>query len=1079
MSRVRLGDFVVDIVSGELWSAGSEGGRERIVLREQPLRVLRLLIECDGRVATREDIKKKLWPNDTIVDFDHSINVAIGTLRRALGDSADSPRYIETLARRGYQLLVAAEWLEPGRAAAAAPGAAAATEPPGLIGKKVSHYRVISAIGGGGMGVVYQAEDLKLGRRVALKFLPEELADDPSALRLLQREAQTASALNHPNICTIYEIEEHGGQPFIAMELLEGETVLERLTSRPGPVPLAELVDVGVQACNGLQAAHERGIIHRDIKPPNIFLTRLGSVKILDFGIAKLAETEDIAGTHPAVSSEGARPDGGTKGHSFRSITAIGTPSYMSPEQVRRERLDTRTDLFSLGLVLYQMAAGRRAFEGDTEAAIHDAILTLTPEPARAYNPAVPEGLDRVLARALEKDRARRYQSAAELREDLLGLLTKTRPTRVRSRRWAWAAAVAVLTAGLGLYSGLHRSVTLSDTDTIVLADLSNETEDTVLDAGLNEALRAGLGQTPYLSVLAAQKVVGTLRLLNLPPATKLTPDIALRVCGRTNSRMVVGATIADAGNRYRIELRALDCQSKGQVARAEEEVAGRNEIVHALGVTAARLRETLGEPETSIARFNQPLELATSSSPEALQQLILGYQHHFSTNIEEAAANYRRAIELDSNFALAYAALATVLQPLDPSASMRAGTKSYELRDRLMMPNRLRAEYLYNNLVVGDQEQACVAARQWAQTFPRDYPARIDFAFCLWLLGQPDRALAQIREAVRLLPSAQSYQWEAELSITVGRVQEAKAALDQASARGLDSNEVHYQRGRVSFLEGDTAAMHAQMRWAEGKPGAGQIFMGESEFEAYHGRFHRARALLQRAVALGPEGDLLPSMVARSVLREAEVGNAARARQAADSLIRRESDIDARATFILALARGGAVTAARAYADSFARRFPRNTVVQKFYLPTIYGAISLEEHDPAGAIEVLRPAVPYDLAWPEFNEAPVYPAYVRGLSYLQLHDGKRAAAEFQKLLDHPGVIGRTVTGALARLQLARAQQMAGDTAAALGSYQEFLILWQDADPEIPIYQAARAEYARLKKGGSWVHAQLRKSYPA
>ena len=1063
MSRVRLGDFVVDLVSGELWSAGAEGGRERIVLREQPLRVLRLLIECDGRVATREDIKKKLWPNDTIVDFDHSINVAIGTLRRALGDSADNPRYIETLARRGYQLLVAAERLEPGRATAAAPGAAAATEPPGLIGKKVSHYRVMSAIGGGGMGVVYQAEDLKLGRRVALKFLPEELADDPAALRLLQREAQTASALNHPNICTIYEIEEHAGQPFIAMELLEGETVLERLTSRPGGVPLAELVDVGVQVCSGLQAAHERGIIHRDIKPPNIFLTRQGPVKILDFGIAKLAETEDIAAAHPAESSEGSRPDGGTKAPTFRTFTADGTPSYMSPEQVRKERLDTRTDLFSLGLVLYQMAAGRRAFEGDTEAAIHDAILQVTPEPARAYDLAVPAELDRVLARALEKDRTRRYQTAAELREDLLGLLTERRPTR--SRAWAAAAAVVLLAAGFGLYSSLHRPVTLSDTDTIVLADLDNQTTDTVLGSGLNEALRIGLSQTPYLGVLAAEKVVGTLRLLNLAPTTKLTPDVALRVCGRTNSRIVVGGGIADAGNRYRIELTALDCQSKRPVVRAEEEAGGRTEIVHTLGVVAARLREKLGEPETSIARFNQPLELATSSSPEALQQLVLGYWHHVATNIGEAAANYRRAIELDSNFALAYGALATALQPVDPLASIKPGMKSYQLRDRLIVPSRLQAEYLYNSLVLGDQEQACAFAGQWAQTFPRDYPARINFAVCLRLLGQGDRALAQIREAVRLLPSAQSYQWLAELSIEEGRVQEAKAALDQASAHGLDSTHVRYQRGRVGFLEGDTAAMHAQTRWAEGKPGTSQFFMGESEFEAYHGRFRRARALVQRALAMGPRGDLLPSRLARSVLREAEVGNAARARHAADSLIRREADNEAKQILILALARGGAVTAARTYADSFARGFPRNTQLQKFFLPTIYGAISLEEHEPTKAIEALRPAVPYDFSWPEFNEAPVCPAYVRGLAYLQLHDGRQAAAEFQKVLDHPGVIGRTVTGALARLQLARAQQIAGDTAAALGSYDEFLTLWRDADPDIPIYQAARAAYARLKTG--------------
>jgi tetratricopeptide (TPR) repeat protein len=530
---------------------------------------------------------------------------------------------------------------------------------------------------------------------------------------------------------------------------------------------------------------------------------------------------------------------------------------------------------------------------------------------------------------------------------------------------------------------------------------------------------------------------------------------------------MVVGGAIADAGNRYRIELSALDCQSKRQVAKAEEEVAGRNEIVHTLGVTAARLREMLGESETSIARFNQPLDLATSSSPEAVQQLILGYQHHFSINVREAAAHYRRAIELDSNFALAYGALAAVLQRLDPLGSMKAGMKSYELRDRLIVPNRLRAEFGYNNLVVGDQEKACAVAKEWAQTFPRDYPAHIDFAICLKLLGQPDHALAEMREATRLVPSVQSYSGEAELSIPVGRVQEAKAALDQGASLGMDSIEVRYERARVSFLEGDTAAMHAQMRWAEGTPGAAPIFMGESEFEAYHGRFHRARALLQRAVAMGPQGGLLPDMIARSVLREAEVGNAARARQAADSLIRGTSDKDAKLILMLAVARGGAATAARAYADSFARAYPRNTVVQRFYLPTIYGVISLEEHDPAGAIEALRPAVPYDFTLPEVwpNEPPVYPTYVRGLSYLQLHDGKRAAAEFQKLLDHPGLVGRTVTGALARLQLARAQQMVGDTAAALGSYEKFLTLWQDADPDIPIYQAARAEYARLRKG--------------
>jgi len=538
-------------------------------------------------------------------------------------------------------------------------------------------------------------------------------------------------------------------------------------------------------------------------------------------------------------------------------------------------------------------------------------------------------------------------------------------------------------------------------------------------------------------------------------------------VCARTNSRMVVRGTIAVARNRYRIELSALDCQSKRQVARAEEEAGGRNQIVHTLGVTAGRLRKLVGEPETSVARYDVPLELATSYSPEALEQMILGYRQHVSGHWPAAIALYRRAIDLDSSFALAYGALAAALQQFDPLGSMKAGMRSYELRDRLTVPNRLRAEFGYNTHAVGDLEKACAVAELWTRTFPRDYPARIDFAYCLRGLGQPDRALAEAREAVRLLPSVQSYSFEVQLSILEGRTHEASAALDQGSAIGMDGVEVHYERGQISFLEGDTAAMHVQMRWAEDKPGAAPIFVLESEFEAYLGRFRRARMLLQRAVALGPKGELPPDMVARSALREAEVGNAARARHAADSLIRGTSDNYATPILILALARSGSVTAARTYADSLARRFPRNTLVQKFYLPTIYGAISLEEHDPARAIEVLRPAVPFDLAfpgnWP--NEAPVYPTYVRGLSYLLLHDGRRAAAEFQKLLDHPGVMGRTVTAALARLQLARAQQMAGDTAAALGSYEKFLTLWQDADPEIPIYQAARAEYARLKKG--------------
>src|SRR5882724_4812369 len=369
--RVRLGGFEINLRSGELRPVGAVNGDGKLLLREQPFQVLRMLIDRGSKMVTREEIRKQLWPNDTVVDFDHGINMAIGVLRRALGDSADNPQYIETLARRGYRLLVTPERLETTtetvRGGAVSPQGLPVLG--GLISKKVSHYHVLDVIGGGGMGVVYKAEDLKLGRRVALKFLPEELANDPISLRRFEREARTASALNHPNICTIYEIEEYEGQPFIVMELLEGDTLLSGLDAfEPEAVRLQALLDIAIQICRGLQAAHDKGIIHRDIKPANIFLTKQGPVKILDFGLAKLADMEEVDEIRP---SEGA--DGGSKELSIeagtersrgpvnlsRSGLVVGTAGYMSPEQVRRGKLDSRTDLFSFGLVLYEMATGK------------------------------------------------------------------------------------------------------------------------------------------------------------------------------------------------------------------------------------------------------------------------------------------------------------------------------------------------------------------------------------------------------------------------------------------------------------------------------------------------------------------------------------------------------------------------------------------------------------------------------------------------------------------------------------------------------------------------------------------------
>jgi eukaryotic-like serine/threonine-protein kinase len=454
----RFGSFSLDLKAGEL-----RCGSTAVLLQEQPLQVLRILVENEGALVSREEIRKRLWPNDTIVEFEHSINAAINKLRKALGDPVAEPQYIQTVARRGYRLMVPVEWETPARnESSSGEGAAVRTrsEPGALTGRTVSHYRVLGIIGGGGMGVVYHAEDLKLGRRVALKFLPEELGNDSPALQRFEREARIASSLNHHNICAIYEFGEHDGLPFLVMELLEGETLRDRLSiAGEKGLPLAELLDISIQVADGLQAAHEHGIIHRDIKPANIFLTNKGVCKILDFGLAKLLDAGEPEKAAPQAANA-AKPkdsifiapsdDGSIVSHLTRTGLAIGTAGYMSPEQLNGKKLDGRTDLFSFGLVLYEMATGQRAFGGKTAAAVHDAILNQAPLPVRDLNSTLPPELETIINKSLEKDRDLRYQFAAELHADLDKEQRGRQiivPKLQGSGRWKWVAAAALLIA--------------------------------------------------------------------------------------------------------------------------------------------------------------------------------------------------------------------------------------------------------------------------------------------------------------------------------------------------------------------------------------------------------------------------------------------------------------------------------------------------------------------------------------------------------------------------------------------------------------------------------------------------------
>jgi len=1066
--RVLFGAFELDLSTGELRSIEAPDPNNKVLLREQVFQVLRMLLEREGKIVTREEIKSRLWPNDTVVDFDHSINATIKTLRRALGDSADNPRYIETLARRGYRVMLPIQYLES--APGIAPGEVTAEAPlqsSSLTGKKVSHYRVLDVIGAGGMGMVYKAEDLKLGRLVALKFLPGEFAGDAVALKRFEREAQTASALNHPNICTIYEIEEHEGQPFIAMEFLQGENLRDRLSAwKQKLLPLRELLEISAQICDGLQAAHDKGIIHRDIKPANIFLCKSGTVKILDFGLAKLAgsdaaleRAEAASTTVPKTSTESL-----TKALT-RTGTAAGTAGYMSPEQVRHEELDTRSDLFSFGLVVYEMACGQRAFTGQTRVDVHEAILHQPPAPARACNPVLPRSLDLVLAKALEKDRDRRYQSATAMKDDLARITREVHPTRRRMRRaFAAGALLAVGALSVWRYEVYRHRITLAPTDTIVLADADNRTGDPVFDGALNTALRYEMEQTPYLSLLGLDKTYATMGQMKLPPTTKITPEIARQICSKTNSKMVISDSIADAGNRYHLEIRALDCGSGATLAEERNDISARSQVVHELGTTAARLRGRLGEPADSLARFNQPLEKALSSSLEALQAGTEGRKLYLAGDVEGALKLYQRAVELDPNLAVTYQGIGSAHGSLGHQDLMVASfARAYQLRERMTEKNRLNIELIYCSNVTGELDKAHSISLRALELFPRDGNFHRNLANTLIHLGQFDRAAAAEDEMARLEPSPIHFAFAAQANIIASRFKEASSWLDQAEALKFDSLGLRTQRFRLAFIEGDRSTFDRIFDSEANGPNRVLFLRERSIYEAQQGHFYSSDRLQLQASKLFSDPEDISTALVFSALQNAEAGRPIQARKTQDQALQSKLERNRKMVLALSFARSGKTENANRIAEEVSQEAPLDTLVQKYLVPTVRAAVKLQQHDPAAAIDLLRGTIRYDLAVTQSFDY-LYPAYIRGLAYLESGDGRSAAGEFQKLIDNPGLCQGYITGPLARLQLGRAQRLIGDNASARKSYEEFLTLWRDADPDLPAYKEAKAEYAALIK---------------